>query len=164
MSVVSISSSNLSYFTKIVYHINLFDMLHQIVHGCLKKQFQASHLSLFIIWKYFFILDYCVARCSTHDKEDQTVAKHRLPRRRPQNRFSWHGTTRLKKPFVSTTQIICFINLMYQIRGLDHQDIHQTFPLGLLVCLFVYFALIQSTFRLFKGQQYLNNMLRINKQ
>ena len=29
--------------------------------------------------------------------------------------------------------------------------------------LFVYFALIQSTFRLFKGQQYLNNMLRINK-
>ena len=33
----------------------------------------------------------------------------------------------------------------------------------LFVCLFVYFALIQSTFRLFKGQQYLNNMLRINK-
>ena len=32
-----------------------------------------------------------------------------------------------------------------------------------LVCFFVYFALIQSTFRLFKGQQYLNNMLRINK-
>ena len=31
------------------------------------------------------------------------------------------------------------------------------------VCLFVYFAIIQSTFRLFKGQQYLNNMLRINK-
>ena len=29
--------------------------------------------------------------------------RHRLPRRRPQNRFSWHGTTRLKKPFVSTT-------------------------------------------------------------
>ena len=27
-----------------------------------------------------------------------------------------------------------------------------------LVCLFVYFAIIQSTFRLFKGQQYLNNM------
>ena len=26
------------------------------------------------------------------------------------------------------------------------------------VCLFVYFAIIQSTFRLFKGQQYLNNM------
>ena len=26
------------------------------------------------------------------------------------------------------------------------------------VCLFVYFAIIQSRFRLFKGQQYLNNM------
>ena len=33
----------------------------------------------------------------------------------------------------------------------------------IFVCLFVYFAIIQSTFRLFKGQQYLNNMLRINK-
>ena len=29
---------------------------------------------------------------------------------------------------------------------------------SLQVCLFVYFAIIQSTFRLFKGQQYLNNM------
>ena len=28
--------------------------------------------------------------------------------------------------------------------------------------LFVYFAIIQSTFRLFKGQQYLNHMLRTN--
>ena len=34
---------------------------------------------------------------------------------------------------------------------------------GICLFLFVYFALIQSTFRLFKGQQYLNNMLRINK-
>ena len=30
-------------------------------------------------------------------------------------------------------------------------------------CLFVYFAIILSTFRLFKGQQFLNNMLRANK-
>ena len=29
--------------------------------------------------------------------------------------------------------------------------------------LFVYFAIILSTFRLFKGQQFLNNMLRENK-
>ena len=29
--------------------------------------------------------------------------------------------------------------------------------------LFVYFPIIQSTFRLFKGQQYLNNVLRIDK-
>jgi hypothetical protein len=33
----------------------------------------------------------------------------------------------------------------------------------LFVYLFVYFAIILSTFRLFKGQQYLNNMLRVNK-
>ena len=33
---------------------------------------------------------------------------------------------------------------------------------GLFVC-FVLFAIILSTFRLFKGQQYLNNMLRVNK-
>ena len=32
-----------------------------------------------------------------------------------------------------------------------------------LVCLFVYFAIIQSTSRLFKGQQYLNNTLTMNK-
>ena len=41
---------------------------------------------------------------------------------------------------------------------------YNTIP-GLFVCLFVlfvYFAIIQSTFRLFKGQQYLNNMLRTN--
>ena len=31
-----------------------------------------------------------------------------------------------------------------------------------IICLFVYFAIIQSTFRLFKGLQYLNNMYRIN--
>ena len=30
-------------------------------------------------------------------------------------------------------------------------------------CLFAYFAIIQSTFRLSKGQQYLDNMLRVNK-
>ena len=41
----------------------------------------------------------------------------------------------------------------------NFKNIHR----AIFVCLFVYFALIQSTSRLFKGQQYLNNMLRINK-
>ena len=37
-------------------------------------------------------------------------------------------------------------------------------PVKNLHCLFVcLFAIILSTFRLFKGQQYLNNMLRVNK-
>ena len=34
---------------------------------------------------------------------------------------------------------------------------------GTGVCLFVLFAITQSTFRLFQGQQYLINILRVNK-
>ena len=41
-------------------------------------------------------------------------------------------------------------------------DIERFIPFW-FVCLFVYFAIILSTFRLFKGQQYLNNILRVNK-
>ena len=50
-----------------------------------------------------------------------------------------------------------------QSAGINMQSPQSDSTPWTLFLFFVLFAIILSTFRLFKGQQYLNNMLRTNK-
>ena len=70
----------------------------------------------------------------------------------------YHGICVCSDYSIDLPERMCHLRRKFKVDTTTLNSMVILKKLCLFVCLFVYFAIIQSTSRLFKGQQYLNNM------